>query len=339
MVNLANGFTERGIAVDLVLLSARGPLLQEVVPAVNIHDLGVSRARASIGPLVHYLRHHQPDALISALGQTNLAAAVARSLSTTRVRLLVSEHQSFEPGREPGLIQKLFPGLARRLYRNAVVVAVSDGVADTLAQVSGIPRTGIEVIANPVLVPGLQQRSLEPLPAGAPARYILNAGRLTAQKNQALLLDGFALLAEAEPDLQLVILGEGELENELRQQAERLGIGERVLMPGFQSNPYPWIRQASAFVLSSDWEGLPTVLIEALALGVPVVSTDAPSGPAEILDGGRLGRLVPRNDPRALADALRAVLTQPAERATAAELDKYTVRSAVSAYIHALGLN
>lgn len=339
MVNLANGFTARGIAVDLVLLNAEGPLLDLVDPAVEIHDLGVSRARASIGPLVHYLRHHQPDALISALGQTNLAAAVARRLSTTRVRLLVSEHQSFEAGREPGLVQRLFPGFARRLYRGAVIVAVSDGVADTFARHTGVPRQDVQVIANPVLVPGLEERSLEPLPAGAPARYILNAGRLTTQKNQALLLRSFALIAESEPDLQLVILGEGELESDLRQLADSLGLSGRVLMPGFQNNPYPWIRQAAAFVLSSEWEGLPTVLIEALALGVPVVSTDVPSGPAEILEGGRLGRLVPRNDAPALAAAMTAALGAPGDGAIAADLSRYSVRSAVDGYLRALGLN
>lgn len=338
MLNLAHGFLERGITTDLVLLNAQGAWLDKVDSRLNIHDLGVPRALNSIGPLVHYLRHQQPDALISALGQTNLAALVAKRLSTTRIPVLVTEHQSFERGREAGFRQKIFPFLARRLYPAAKVAAVSSGVADSLAEVTGLPRQDIAVIPNPVLTDGLAELAAEPLPDTVRKPYVLGMGRLTGQKNFPLLLDAYRRVAAERPDLDLVILGEGPDRPELEARIAELGLAERVSLPGFQANPYPWLKQAAAFALSSDWEGLPTVLIEALALNVPVVATDCPSGPREILDGGRLGRLVPMNDAPALAAALLAAAAETGNPATADDLAPYTVRSATAAYLRALGL-
>ncbi len=338
MLNLAHGFVERGINTDLVLLNAEGPYKDKVDERINIHDLGVARAAGSIGPLVHYLRHQQPDALISALGQTNLAALLAKRLSTTRIPILVTEHQSFQPGRETGFRQRIFPRLARWLYPSGKVVAVSEGVADTMAQVIGLPRQDITVIPNPVLTDDLQSLAAEPLPMGVRRPYVLGMGRLTAQKNFPLLLDAFRRMAEQRPDLNLVILGDGPDRSALEAGVRELGLQERVSLPGFQANPYPWLKGAAAFALSSDWEGLPTVLIEALALDVPVVATDCESGPREILGSGRLGRLVPVNDAPALAAALLEAAAETGNPATPADLTPYTVRSATSAYLRALGL-
>lgn len=339
MLNLAHGFVQRGISVDLVLASARGEYLEYVQDGVTIHDLGVRRASSSIAPLVHYLRHNQPDALISALGQANIAALAAKRLSTTRVPVLVTEHQSFDPERERGFRRSLFPRLARWLYPGAKVVAVSEGVADSLAAYTGLPRRDITVINNPVLTEQLRALSSEPLPADAVKPYLLGMGRLTAQKNFPLLLEAFSRVAEQRPEHRLLVLGEGPDRAALEAEAARLGLEERVSFPGFINNPYPYLREAAAFVLSSDWEGLPTVLIEALALGVPVVSTDCDSGPREILDGGRLGQLVPVGDAGALAEAMLAATERSGNPATPADLEKYTVRSAVDAYLAALDLS
>lgn len=338
MLNLAHGFLERGITTDLVLLNAKGAYLDKVDERLNIHDLGVPRALNSIGPLVHYLRHQQPDALISALGQTNLAALVASRLSTTRIPVLVTEHQSFERSRDSGFRQRIFPFLARRLYPAAKVAAVSEGVADTMAEVIGLPRQDITVIPNPVLTAELYELVKEPLPATVRRPYVLGMGRLTAQKNFPLLLDAFRRVAVEQPDLNLVILGEGPDRPDLEARVKELGLQDRVSLPGFQANPYPWLKEAAAFALSSDWEGLPTVLIEALALDVPIVATDCPSGPLEILDGGRLGRLVPMNDAPALAAALLEATRETGNPATTVDLTTYTVRSATAAYLRALDL-
>lgn len=338
MLNLAHGFADRGITTDLVLGNASGAYLDRVRDYVTIHDLGAPRASNAIAPLVHYLRHKQPDALISALGQANIAALIARRLSTTRVKVMVTEHQSFERQRERGFRRSLFPRLARLLYPSAEVVAVSAGVADSLAAHTGLDRETIKVIRNPVLTPELRVAAREPLPAAVRRPYLLGMGRLTAQKNFPLLLEAFRTFNAQRPGYRLLILGEGPDRAALEAQARELGIAELVDLPGFADNPFPYVREASAFVLSSDWEGLPTVLIEALALGVPVVSTDCDSGPREILADGRFGALVPTGDANALSAAMLEAVEQDGNPATEKDLEQYTVSSAVDAYLAALGL-
>lgn len=338
MLNLANGFAERGLNVDLVLQKQSGVYLDQVDERVEIHDLEAGRALGAIGPLVHYLRHRQPDALISALGQMNLVAVLARWISTTRVPVLVTEHETFERGRDSGFVQRLFPRLARLLYPAATIAAVSEGAADSLAEVTGLPRERINVLYNPVLTDDITGRFADPLPESAPTPYVLAAGRLVGLKNFPLLLRAFAKIAAEKPDLNLVILGEGDDRAELETLRAELGLQERVSLPGFTDNPYPWLKHAAAFVLSSNWEGLPTVLIEALAAGVPVVATDCPSGPSEILEGGRLGRLVPVNDVDALATALLEAVQENGNPAQPADLERYTLAAAADAYLELLGL-
>jgi len=338
MLNLANGFAERGLNVDLVLQKQSGVYLDQVDERVEIHDLEAGRALGAIGPLVHYLRHRQPDALISALGQMNLVAVLARWISTTRVPVLVTEHETFKRGRDSGFVQRLFPRLARLLYPAATIAAVSEGAADSLAEVTGLPRERINVLYNPVLTDDITGRFADPLPESAPTPYVLAAGRLVGLKNFPLLLRAFAKIAAEKPDLNLVILGEGDDRAELETLRAELGLQERVSLPGFTDNPYPWLKHAAAFVLSSNWEGLPTVLIEALAAGVPVVSTDCPSGPSEILEGGRLGRLVPVNDVDALATALLEAVQENGNPAQPADLERYTLAAAADAYLELLGL-
>lgn len=338
MLNLANGFAEMGLNVDLVLQQKTGVYLEQVDPRVELHDLEAKRAAGAIGPLVHYLRHRQPDALISALGQMNLVAVLARWLSTTRVPVLVTEHQSFERGREQGFVARLFPRLARLLYPSARIAAVSRGVADSLAETTGLKRDSISVLFNPVLTDDVLKRFDDPLPETAPKPYVLAAGRLTAQKNFPLLLRAFRRVAAQRDDLNLVILGEGPDRAALEALRDELDLVDRVSLPGFTDNPYPWLRGAEAFVLSSVWEGLPTVLIEALAAGIPVVATDCPSGPREILDSGRLGRLVPMDDEEALAGALLEAASENGNPADPSDLEPYTLAAAARAYLELLGL-
>jgi glycosyltransferase involved in cell wall biosynthesis len=194
------------------------------------------------------------------------------------------------------------------------IVAVSEGVADDLVSEVGLPRSAIRVIYNPVVTPELAARAEEPLvhpwlvPGSAPV--LLAAGRLSAQKDFPTLLRAFARVRAARP-ARLIILGEGELRAQLEAQAVALGLGEDVQFPGFVENPYAYMRRAGVFVLSSAWEGFGIVLVEAMACGAPVVSTDCPVGPAEILEGGRYGPLVPIGDDGALAHAILSALDCP----------------------------
>lgn len=231
--------------------------------------------------------------------------------------------------------------LARRLYRSAdAVVAVSEGVGAEVARLTGMPRERVITIYNPVWTRSLLARARAPFdhpwfaPGGPPV--IVSAGRFTFQKDFRTLIEAFRHLRPKRP-ARLVILGDGPLRCSLRRMVDGLGLSKDVLLPGYVDNPLVWMQRASVFVLSSRWEGLPAVLIEALACGCPVVSTRCPSGPWEILEGGRHGPLVPVGDPRALAAAIEGVLDQPPDgarlRARAAD---FGLQDAIRRYLEVL---
>jgi glycosyltransferase involved in cell wall biosynthesis len=221
------------------------------------------------------------------------------------------------------------------------VIAVSQGVKDCVVKWVGVAPEHVEVIYNPVILPEHRRAARaavdHPFFAADAPPVVLVVGRLTRLKNFALLMRAFARVLRAR-DARLVVLGEGEQRSELESLAQTLGIGEAVAMPGYVANPHAFMAKAAVLALSSDSEGLPTVLIEALASGTPVVATDCPTGPREILDGGRLGRLVPVGDEAALAEAIEATLAAPTAAATPRDLARFTVPVATAAYLRAMGL-
>lgn len=318
ILNLANALAEQGYGVDLVLAQAEGAFLVDVSVSVRLVELNVrhrkaSRTLASLPALVRYLRHEQPDALLSAL-HANIVALWARRLAGIPNRVVISEHNTFSLQNQqlPSWYSRLMLRLVRFFYPWANgIVAVSEGVADDLAQVTGIPRHRIQVIYNPVVTPDLQARANDLLehpwfePGEPPV--VLAVGRLTAQKDFSTLIQAFARVRQTRP-ARLLILGEGEERYELEALVSRLNLEKDVSLPGFVANPYPYMAQASLFILSSKWEGLPTVLIEALFCGTPLIATDCPSGSREILRDGQYGHLVPVGNVTSLAQAIEAML-------------------------------
>jgi len=233
--------------------------------------------------------------------------------------------------------------LLRWLYPQAdAIVAISHGVADDLVTRVGVRRDRITVIHNPVDIAGAGALAAEPLdhPWFAPGEppVVLAAGRLVAQKDFFTMLDAFARVRARRP-VRLVVLGDGPLRAALRTRAETLGVAADAAFPGFAANPFRFMARAGVFALSSRWEGFGVVLVEALACGCPVVSTDCPSGPAEILEHGRWGALVPVGDPARLAEALAAALDDPedadARRRRAAD---FAPERALPAYAQVLGV-
>lgn len=342
MVTLANGFAERGIAVDLVLANAEGPYLDDVSPDVHVVDLGGHRVLASLPALVGYLRRERPRALLSAMHHANVIALVARRLAQVSTRVVVSEHANYSQCRQhaTSLQTRMITPLMSWAYPWADnVVAVSLGVADDLAPVIGLARASIAVVYNPVVSKDTLARANEPLdhPWFAPGEppVVLGVGRLTAQKDFDTLLRAFAKL-RAERKARLMILGEGELRPELEALIEALGLSTDVALPGFKTNPLAFMRRASLFVLSSRFEGFGNVLVEAMACGTPVVSTDCPSGPAEILEDGKWGRLVPVGDVGALADAMLATLAEAHQPDVACRARDFGVAQAVDGYLRVL---
>lgn len=319
MLNLAAGLVEFGFDVDLVLAQAEGPFLDNVPASVRIVELNsehlsAQRTLFSLPSLVRYLRSERPDAMLSSLNYANIIALWAKRLAGVPLRLSISEHNTFSREREQltGQYRWLLHGLMRRFYPQAdTIIAVSEGVADDLASVLGIPHEHIKVIYNPVITPELQTkkeaRPEHPWFGKNQPPVVLAAGRLTKQKGFDVLIRAFAEV-RSQRVVRLLILGEGEDRSALIDLLRGLDLEQDVALPGFVSNPYSYMANASLFVLSSRWEGLPTVLVEALYCGPPIISTDCPSGPREILKNGEYGQLVPVDDIGCLAQAINSVL-------------------------------
>ena len=291
-------------------MRAEGELIALVPPKVRIVNLGARRFRNAAGPLARYLRAASPDAVLVSLWPMTVVAILARLIARSKSRLVVSDHSilSVQYGGSPTTMG-LLKATTRLLYPAADArVCVSASTADDLARLSGLPRDRLVVIRNPTATsPRVANDSMiEALWNGAEKR-ILTVGSLKPAKEHGLLLRAFARL-DRSIGARLMILGEGPLRAELQGLAAALGIADRVVMPGFAVDPWPHYRSADLFVLSSSREGYPTVLLEALAAGLPVVTTDCGSGPREIVGQGKFGTLVPPDDADALAAAIEAAL-------------------------------
>lgn len=343
-VDLARAFAALGHEVEFVLMRAVGDFLPEARRAFSVVDLGVSKARRAPLALARYLRTRRPDALIAHMWPLTSAAVIGRALSMRKCPLLLVEHNTLSRqyaswGSLHSL--KMRASLRATYARADHVAAVSEGAARDTAQLAGLPSESVAVLHNPIPkrpIPSKEARSsaakIWQCPSG---QRILTVGSLKDQKNHPMLLRAFSRLARSEA--RLMLLGQGENEAMLRGEAAALGIADRVIFAGFHADPSPFYATADLFALSSDYEGLPTVLIEALSFGLPVVSTNCPSGPDEILGGGRWGRLTPVGDADALARAMDEALNGPHDReALKRRAADFAPEIAARKYLDLLGL-
>lgn len=319
ITNLCAEFAHH-VHVDLLALKLGGGHASRIADTVNVVELRAQHAWTAVGEVTRYLQEMRPDAMLVAKDRAGRAAirAVRRAGSGTPVFIRLGTNLSAALERKDRLSRWLRVAPMRRVYPHAAgVIAVSEGVRQDTIRVTGLAPDRVHVIRNPVITPGIDAQAAEPVPhpwlAEKSLPVVMGMGRLTAQKGFATLLRAFARI-QAERPSRLVLLGEGPKPGDRERHealARELGVGDRVLLPGFQKNPYAWLSRADLFVLSSAWEGSPNALAEALALGIPSVSTDCPSGPHEILDGGRFGTLVPVGDDAAMAGAMLAALASP----------------------------
>ena len=374
MLHLAKAFATSGHQVDLLLCQTKGAFLDTVPRNINVVALTpssslVSRLRVLISNpcltlalllpillphkppktirylsgLTTYLIREQPDALLSAKTHANLVAVWAKNIAAVRTRVVISERSTMSTviKNSRKWRWRFSSPLIRKTYPQAdLVVAVSRGVADDVSSCTGLSRERIATIYNPMLTEYINAQSI--LPVSHPwfnqesIPIILGVGRLVPAKDFRTLLKAFAHIRATRP-ARLVILGEGRERQTLESLAAELGITSDFSLPGFETNPYAYMAQASVFVLSSILEGLPNALIEALACGCPVVSTNCRSGPQEILDNGAFGPLVPVGNDKALAEAIVQTLDHPPKadrlRARAAEFD---IRTIAEQYLEAL---
>lgn len=319
LVTLGLEMLDRGYAVDLVLVEASGHLLAEA-GRLNVIDLSAQRASRALPKLAAYLRRQSPALLLSSLRHTNIVAVAAKLLSRSRTKVLVREANTASIAARHATGSRVVLSLLRPAYRLADgVIAVSEGVAADLRDNLGVPGSKITVIPNPTVTQELFDGMSESVPLLEQARadgdlIVLGAGRLVEAKDFPTLLLAFQMVCRQRA-ATLIILGEGPERPKLEALAAQLGIAERVTFPGFDPNPFKYMARAHVFALSSRFEGLPNVLIQAMACGCQVVSTDCPSGPREILLDGELGQLVPVGSAAELADAILLTAAQPTDRA------------------------
>jgi glycosyltransferase involved in cell wall biosynthesis len=350
--SLAGGGAERVFSVllrhldrssfelHLAVLQAQGPYRKDIPKDVVLHDLQVSRVRYSLPSIVKVAWKVRPQAVLSTLEHLNLALILAKPFLPSGMRLLVREAVIpsaciAEESRHPSIWIWLY----RHLYKRAdKVVCLSDSMVDDMVEQVKIPRQKLVRIYNPVDIMRVQELSqigASPFLGSGP--HLVAAGRLCRQKGFDILLVAMPTVREHFPQVSLSILGEGPLRADLTEQARGLGLMEAVRFPGFQENPWRFMRRADLFVLPSRYEGLPNAVLEALVLGKRVVATDCPGGIQEIQECSDLVVIVPPEDPRALAEAIVAAckaarLDQGPPQATTEALSKFSVSQIVGEY-------
>lgn len=341
MLTVVRELTERGLSVDLLLAKREGWYVDLVPDRARVITLDAPNTVMCARPLYDYVVRKKPDALLATLN-ANAAALLAKKCGRLRTRTVVRFASTFSAEyKNAGLAQRLVLRVTKHLFASAdAVIAVSRAAAEDLRKAVPKAASKIRCVYNPVVGPEIAEQAK--LPAGHPwldnpeLPVVLTAGRLIAEKDHVTLLHAFAKVTKRRP-ARLVILGEGPNRDKLLSVAAQLGLADWVDLPGFRTNPYAFMARARVFVLSSLFEGLPAVLIEAMACRTPVVSTDCPSGPGEILDGGKWGPLVPVGDSDAMAAAILAVMDRPENDASLEDRAKeFSVGSSVDRYLKVL---
>jgi glycosyltransferase involved in cell wall biosynthesis len=341
MLTLAEEFLNRGIETDIVLMERKGERVESVPSEAQVFDLEARLVIAGPLALNQYLRQRRPSVLLSA-GYTNRIALLARTLAGVSTPIVISEHSMLSiPASSSILPDWVLDQFTKWTYPLADrMIAVSKSVADEISQVLNFRRKEFEVIYNPVIGPETfeyaKQNIEHPWFSEESIPVILGVGRLVEQKDFSTLIQAFARVRQNRPS-RLVILGEGNKYSALQQQAKQLGLKNHIWMPGFVSNPLKYMAEASVFVLSSKWgEGLGNVLVEAMACGTPIVSTDCPGGPSETLEAGEHGTLVPVEDPDALAVAIQGALNGHVPPAPRSALNRFRRETVAEQYLDVL---
>ena len=317
MGNLIREIASRGVAVDLLKIRNHGPHLSPIPKGVRVVDLGTAHVNSSLGAVIRYLKTETPRAVLSDKDRVNRLLILAKKATGTSARIIirVGTTVSSNLARRSWWSRQTQYLSIRRLYSLAdAIITPSSGAARDLVRIGKIAPQKVHVLSSPVV-----GRDLHEMAAAFPDQewfgadqlpVVLGVGELCARKDFSTLIKAFAHV-QARRECRLVILGKGRQREKLLHLAENLGISGHVRLPGFVDNPYACMARAAVFVLSSRCEGAPVVLMEALSLGKSIVSTDCPSGPAEILDRGRWGRLVPVGDAQAMARAIEEALDHP----------------------------
>lgn len=347
-VSIVNGLAARGYNIELVLSRFDGELRSALSADVSVVVLrpsktSVAGVAAHLPALAAYVRRHSPAGLFPHLSHPSSVALLVKRLLDTETAVIPTHHSAFGQSAVENVKDRIDQWLVPRLYPTSDrLIAVSEGVADSLSERTPVGGDDITVLHNPIDVESVRERARDPVDdewlADPAVDVVLFVGRHADQKNLETWLRAFERISEQNPDARGIVAGKGPERSKLAEMVERRGLGDRIALPGYVDNPYRYMAEADVFMLSSRYEGLPTVLIESLAVGCPVVSTDCPSGPRTILQGGEYGRLVPVGDDRCLADAALETLSEPPDadrlRARADDFSHESVFDEYEAFLH-----
>lgn len=332
MAILANSFYEKGYSVDLILAKKTGPFLDLLKPGINCFDFNSDSVFKTIIKLINYIRVYSPQVLLTAINYVNLTAILAKIVSRKKFRLIISERNNnfsrkikLTDGLKPFIVNILI----KFLYPFAdSIIAVSKELASEVKKNIIFNKSKVTYIYNPIILN--TYKSENKFSISEP--YIIAIGRLEKQKNYLLLIKAFKRL-QKHTNSKLLILGEGSKRDEIEKMINQLGLSHQVIMPGFVLNIRPYLEKAKMLVLSSNYEGLPTVLIEGLLAGTPIVSTNCPTGPYEILEGGRWGRLVKPNDVNSLYQGMLETLNDKNPPNGINRAKEFSVENSVKGYL------
>jgi glycosyltransferase involved in cell wall biosynthesis len=344
MLLFGSELVKRGWSVDLVLANLEGALQGLIPSGIRVVNLASSRMLLAIPRLVSYFRQVDPLAVYSTITHANIAATYAAQRAQVQVPVIVRQSNAPLSETKDSFGRFLTSRLIPLAYSKAsTVIAVSEGVRQELVAMSARLEERIRVIPTPVLTENIKHQG-ESIPEhrwfkDRSVPVVVSAGRLKKHKGMSELIRAFKQVRGRTP-ARLLILGDGPERERLEAEVKEFGLQDDVELVGFQPNPFPFMNHANVFVLASHYEGLPNVLIQAMGFGTPIVATDCPSGPAEILEHGALGRLVPVGAHNELANALRQSLHLPKQRTAQAHAwSRYGADAAVGAYLAVAGLS
>lgn len=348
-VHLTEYLTRQGIKTTLVARHFAQPVQAPSKKTIDTQECRGENLLHFFISLFRALKQHQPTHVITSANDISCLLAALKLLCFRQMKVIITQHLTVSPeiASAHGLRRlklRTVKTAMRWLYPRAdAIIAVSHGVAEDLSQQTGIDLSAITVIHNPVIEDEASERQSEPSPELTAWKHdeapiIVFAGRLEAVKRVDILLQAFALI-QPESNAKLLILGEGSQLSALKQQANELAIANDVLFLGHHQQIAHLLEQSTVLVLPSDYEGFGNVLVEAMACGIQVIATDCPSGPAEILENGRYGQLIPTGSPTALSTALIKTLNAevhiPANELKA-RARHFTVSRAGKAYLDIL---
>ncbi|KAA9395875.1 glycosyltransferase [Haloarcula sp. CBA1130] len=320
-ITIVNGLAERGYDIDLLLSRASGELQSELSEQVSVVELPPSKTpavgvAAHLPSLVSYLHREKPAALFPHLEHPSIVCLTINRLLDTDTTVIPTQHSAFGHGVESTPKDRVVERVVPHLYpASDQIISVSEGVADSLVNQTPVDRGDVSVLHNPVDVERIRERASQPVDhdwvENSDRDVVLFVGRHAGQKNLNGWVRAFEQVVDRNPDVRAIIAGKGQCREDVVATVEQRGLSDVVSLPGYVDNPYRYMSKADTFLLSSRYEGLPTVLIECLSVGCPVVSTDCPSGPREILSDGEYGTLVPVGDVDGLANAVCDTLASP----------------------------